>query len=109
VTLALSGKLYGWEIHKRISSGVIPDRTAELDRTVYVEVEMGSKDEVRQKAEAYRQYFFDTKEQFEVWFIVTDENQLKKAEADLQGFSSHYKADLLSNFRSDTHSDTDSE
>jgi hypothetical protein len=97
VTLALSGKLTDWQAHKKIGQ-IIPDRMAELDRLVYIEVEMGSKDEIKQKAEAYRQYYFDSREQFEVWFVVKTQEQLDKAEKDLDGFSSYYRVDLLSNF-----------
>lgn len=97
VTLALSEKLQDWQAHKKIGK-VIPDRTALLDRLVYIEVEMGSKDEVGQKAENYRQLYFETRQHFEVWFMVKTQKQLDKAEMDLHGFSSHYRADLLDNF-----------
>lgn len=80
-----------------------------LDGTVYIEVEMGSQDKIRQKAESYKRYFQETKEQFDVWFLVKEERQLEKAQYDLQAFPNAYKVDLLANFCSDTSSDTSSD
>lgn len=106
VTLALTGKLYGWELHKKIAKGIIPDRTALMDTPVYIEVEMGSQDKIRQKADNYKRYFYDTKEPFSVWFLVKTQKQYDNGLEDLRGFSSHYSIELLDVFNKITHSDT---
>jgi len=109
----LSGKLYGWEQHKKISKNIIPDRTADFNGTVYIEVEMGSQDKIRQKADAYKRYFQDTREQFNVWFLVKEQWQYDSGLESLRDFSSHYSIELLDVFNkqksSDTSSDTISE
>ncbi len=109
VTLALSGNLYGWEQHKRIATGIIPDRTADHNGIVYIEVEMGSKDEIRQKADAYTKYFQATREQFNVWFLVKHQWQYDSGLEDLRDFPNHYSIELLDTFCSDTSSDTSSD
>ncbi len=110
VTLALSGKLYGWEQHKKIGKNIIPDRTADFNGTVYIEVEMGSQDKIRQKADAYKQYFQDTRKQFNVWFLVKQQWQYDSGLESLRDFPSHYSIELLDVFNkldsSDTSSDT---
>src|ERR1043166_5500459 len=45
VSLALTGKLYSWQAHKRIGR-VIPDRIAEMEDMIYIEVEMGSQNKI---------------------------------------------------------------
>jgi hypothetical protein len=109
VTLVLTGKLLSWAVHKKLGKNIIPDRTADLGKTVYIEVEMGSQDKIWQKANAYRQYFTDNRKPFEVWFLVKDEAQLARAEQDLADFPSHYRASLLSQFHFDMRSDTSSD
>lgn len=110
VTLALSGKLCGWELHKKISKDIIPDRTADYNGTVYIEVEMGSQDKIRQKADSYKRYFQATREPFNVWFLVKEQWQYDSGLEDLRDFPSHYSIELLDEFNkiqsSDTSSDT---
>jgi hypothetical protein len=110
VTLALTNKLYAWEQHKKIGGSIIPDRTADYNGTVYIEVEMGSQDKVRQKSEAYKKYFQETKEPFSVWFLVKEQWQYDSALEYLRHYPSHYSVELLDEFNkikvSDTPSDT---
>jgi hypothetical protein len=110
VTLALTEKLCGWELHKKICKNIIPDRTADYNGTVYIEVEMGSQNKIFQKADAYRQYFRETKQTFQVWFLVKDQWLYESGLEDLRDFPTHYSIELLDNFnnqiRSDTLSDT---
>lgn len=106
VELTLTGNLYGWEAHKKISKNIIPDRLAEMDTTVYIEVEMGSQDKIHEKAESYRQYYFDTRKDFQVWFLVKEQWQYDSGLESLRHFSDHYRIELLENFHSDTRSDT---
>lgn len=108
VSLVLSGKLIGWEQHKKIG-GIIPDRTATLDGTVYIEVEMGSQDKIRQKAESYKKYFQETRQQFDVWFLVKDQLTYEKGLEYLRHFPSAYSIELLDVFNSQTSSDTSSD
>lgn len=105
VTLLLSGKLCGWEAHKKIAEGIIPDRIAELDRLAYIEVEMGSKNEIREKAERYRKFYYDSRKRFEVWFLVGTDKLYESGLEDLRDFSGHYRLQKLSDMRSDTQSD----
>lgn len=109
VTLALTGKLTGWEIKKAISKAIIPDRIAYYGGTIYVEVETGSKDEIKQKAEAYRQYYFDTKEQFDVWFLVGTTKLYDKGLHYLASFSNHYSLQMIDDFHRSFQSDTQSD
>lgn len=109
VTLYLTGKLYDWEAHKKIAAGIIPDRSAEVPGKIYLEIEMGSKSEIRQKAEKYRQYYFGKREDFKVWFLVKESWQYDQGLEDLRHFSQHYSIELIDEFHqkfSDTHSDT---
>ena len=108
VTLILTGKLIGWEQHKKIGS-IIPDRTAELDGTVYIEVEMGSKSEIRQKAENYKRYYHETRERFSVWFLVKHQWQYDEGLEDLRTFPNNYSIELLDVFNADKNSDTSSD
>lgn len=106
VSLALTGKLLDWQAHKKISKSVIPDRIAHLDTLTYIEVEMGSQDKILQKATAYRKHYFETPEDFQVWFLVKEQKQYDDALYKLEDFTDHYQVELLSNFVSDTSSDT---
>ncbi|MGI8467749.1 MAG: hypothetical protein ACR2N3_04785 [Pyrinomonadaceae bacterium] len=109
VTLALSGNLTDWQEHKKINKGIIPDRIADFNGTVYIEVEMGSQNKIKQKADSYKKYFQETRQPFEVWFLLNEMRQLERAQADLATFPSHYKADLLTNFHASfTHTEENS-
>jgi hypothetical protein len=112
VTLSLTGKLTGWSYKKAISKEIVPDRIADYGGTVYIEVEMGSKDEIKQKAEAYRQYYFEKKEQdkpeqFQVWFLVGNQKLYDKGLHYLANFSSHYSLQKLDEFHQEFQSDTE--
>jgi hypothetical protein len=104
VALALSGKLYSWKAHTRISK-VIPDRTAELDYILHIEVEMGSQDKIQSKADQYVDLYRQTREPFHVLFLVQTDKQLASAQQILAGFSRHYRTEKLSDFCSDTSSE----
>jgi hypothetical protein len=113
VTLQLTGKLYEWEAHKKISSTIIPDRIAEMPDKIYLEIEMGSKSEIREKAEKYKQYFLSKplgeRENFRVWFLVKEQWQYTKGLEDLRNFPQYYSLEMLDEFHSkfsDTPSDT---
>lgn len=105
VTLALTQKLYGWEAHKKISKDIIPDRTADYGGTVYIEVEMGSQDKIREKADAYKQYFNQIREPFQVWFLVNTDKLYQSGLEDLRDFPRHYSIQKLSDWHSDMLSD----
>jgi hypothetical protein len=106
VTLALTGRLYDWQAHRKITKDTIPDRIAQMNRTIYIEVEMGSQDKIRQKADSYRRYFYEKKESFHVWFLVKTEKQYDDALVDLKDFPEHYQVSTLDQFHSDMRSDT---
>jgi hypothetical protein len=104
VALALTGKLYGWKAHKRISKGIIPDRTANLQNNkYYIEVERGTQDKIASKTENYRRYFRETNEEFNVLYLVKDEKTLEDSVAKLEetGASGHYLVSVFSEFTSD--------
>ena len=116
VTLYLTGKLCGWEAHKKIVNGIIPDRTAELPRSVYLEIEMGSKRDIKEKAEKYRQFYLskpiETREKFHVWFLVKERRQYDEGLEDLRNFPPAYSIETLDEFHkkfSDMRSDTSSD
>jgi hypothetical protein len=109
VTLILTKKLYGWEMHKKIGKDIIPDRTADYDGTVYIEVEMGSQNKIRQKAESYMRYFRETREAFDVWFLVKEQWQYDSGLEDLCDFPAHYSIELLDTFNQQKFSDTSSD
>ena len=110
MTLVLTEKLYGWEQHKKLGRNIIPDRTADYNGTVYIEVEMGSQNKIRQKADSYERYFQTTGQEFNVWFLVKEHWQYDSGLEDLREFPSHYSIERLDNFNkkklSDTSSDT---
>jgi hypothetical protein len=109
VTLALTEKLCGWELHKRIGKNIIPDRIADYNGTVYIEVEMGSQDKIFQKANAYRQYFREAGEPFQVWFLVKQPRLYESGLEDLRDFPANYSIELLENFNNQSSSDTSSD
>jgi len=109
VTLGRSGTLHDWEAHRKIHHKIIPDRIARIPELVYIEVEMGSKDEIYQKAENYRRYYRETREDFRLWFFVKTQKQYEAGLKSLEGFTQHYGIQLLSEFNSDTRSDTHSD
>jgi hypothetical protein len=109
VTLKLTGKLTGWKQSAKLTAAIIPDRIAETPEPIYLEIEMGSKYEIPQQAQNYRQYHFDTKKHFKVWFLVKEQWQYDQALEDLRDFPPAYSVELLDVFHqrfSDTHSDT---
>lgn len=82
VHLFLEGHLTGWELHKKLSPKIIPDRTALLEHTnLYVEVELSTRDRVSEKLANYMNYHRQTGEKFEVLFLV---KQLREWEAPRQ-------------------------
>ena len=95
VSLALTGKLYSWQAHKRIGR-VIPDRIAEMEDMIYIEVEMGSQNKIKSKATLYQQLYRETREPFQVLFVVQTDKQLQNARKELEGFTSHYRVEMLS-------------
>ncbi|MEJ7863099.1 MAG: hypothetical protein WKF90_15830 [Pyrinomonadaceae bacterium] len=109
VTLDLSGKLLGWEQHKKLGTSIIPDRTAILDGTVYIEVEMGSQDKIKQKAESYTRYFQETKKQFSVWFLVKEQRHYDSGLEYLRHFPSAYSIELLDVFNASSVSNPSSD
>lgn len=106
VSLALTEQLYGWEMHKKVGNGIIPDRTALLPETYYIEVERGTQDKIKQKLEAYQQYYRQTKEPFFVLFLVKDEKALTDGLKTLEGSPNHYRIDIHSRFCSNPFSNT---
>jgi hypothetical protein len=106
VSLVLTGQLFRWEEHKRLNRQIVPDRVFKLGKNLYyLENERGSKIKVRvkEKIENYTQYFRETKNEFNVLFLVKDEKALEDL---LQVFEemktrSHYQAAVLSDFVSD--------
>lgn len=104
VSLTLTGKLYGWQLHKRISKGIISDRIARFEsKLFYLEIERGTQDKIVQKTETYRKFWRETKEDFSVLFLVNDEktledsvNKLEETEA-----SSHYFVGVFAEFTDD--------
>jgi hypothetical protein len=106
VTLALTGQLYSWEAHKKIAKGLITDRNAQMNQTNYIEVEMGSQDKIREKADKYKRHFYATQVPFHVWFLVKSEKQYQDGLDDLRDFSEHYQISTLDKFHSDMRSDT---
>lgn len=109
VTLALTGKLYGWEAHRKIAKGIIPDRIATFDQIAYIEVEMGSQNKIKEKADNYRRYRISSKEEFLVWFLVKDQRQYESALEGLSDLADHYQVAILDDFHSDMLSDTSSD
>ena len=104
VALALTGKLYGWQAHKRISKGIIPDRIANLQSNkYYLEIERGTQDKIASKTENYRRYFRETNEEFSVLFLVKDEKTLEDSVRKLgeTGASGHYLVGVFSEFTED--------
>lgn len=104
VALALSGKLHGWEAHKRISKGIIPDRIAHLPNgTYYLEIERGTQDKIASKTENYRKYWRETNEQFQVLYLVKDEKTLEDSVRKLEEInaSGHYLVGVFSEFKED--------
>ena len=109
VTLALTEKLFGWQAHTKIGKDIIPDRMADYGGTVYIEVEMGSQNKIRQKAENYKRYFYETKEAFQVWFLVDTDKLYKSGLEDLRDFPNHYSLQLLNEFHKFFESETQSD
>jgi hypothetical protein len=105
VTLVLSGKLLNWEQHKKIGKSIIPDRTADTGKMAYIEVEMGSQNKIREKAEAYKQYFHETKQHFNVWFLVKEQRHYEAGLEILRNFPNAYSVELLDVFNSQIFSD----
>lgn len=104
VSLALTGKLYGWQVHKRISKGIIPDRIANLKSSIfYFEIERGTQDKIVAKTENYRKYFRETNESFSVVYLVKDEKTLEDSVRKLEetGASGHYLVGVFSEFTED--------
>jgi hypothetical protein len=100
VTLINTGNLVSWEAHKKIGRGIIPDRIAELDTTVYIEVEMGSQNKIEQKLSAYQSYYHQTRADFRVLFLVKHQRQMVQLDS-----TRHYSVELLDSY---TGSDTSS-
>lgn len=104
VSLALTERLYGWQSHKRISKGIIPDRIANLEnRIFYLEIERGTQDKINQKTENYRQFWRETNEEFHVLYLVKDEKTLEDSVRKLEEInaSRHYLACVFLEFTED--------
>lgn len=104
VALALTGKLYGWQSHKRISKGIIPDRIANIENHLfYLEIERGTQDKIAQKTENYRRYWRETNEEFSVLYLVKDEKTLEDSVRKLEAInaSDHYLVGVFSEFTND--------
>jgi hypothetical protein len=98
VYFALSGQLYDWQQHKRISDTIIPDRIAEYPKgqTLYIEIELGERDRVSEKIQNYLSYHRQTGQRFKVLFLV---KQMRDWQA-----PPHYEFKLLSEIHSIPHS-----
>jgi hypothetical protein len=116
VTLQLTSKLHDWKLHEKITPGIIPDRIAGIPRTVFIEIEMGSKSEIKEKAEKYKQFYLNKpageRQQFDVWFLVKYSWQYDEGLEDLRDFPPQYSIEMIDEFHvkfsdmsSDTHSD----
>jgi hypothetical protein len=108
VSLALTGRLYSWQAHKRIGK-VIPDRIAEMEDVIYIEVEMGSQNKIKSKAELYKQLYRETREPFQVLFLVQTDKQLQSARKELADFTSHYRVEMLSDMTGNVSEQTKTE
>lgn len=87
VVLMNTNNLYGWG-QKRISKGIIPDRHFYLgDKLYYLEAEMGNQREqiLKNKVAAYKEYFRQTKEAFNVLFVMAETKDLVLMERVLAG------------------------
>lgn len=101
VSLALTGKLYDWQSHKKISKGIIPDRTACFENKIfYLEIERGTQDKIIQKTENYRRYWRETNGKFSVIYLVKDEKTLEDSVHKLEAAkaSAHYLVGVFSEF-----------
>jgi len=75
VSMVLAELVSDWHQHRKLSTGIIPDRTAEIDDfTLHIENERGTQGtaKVIKKLEKYKQYWRETGEQFQVLFLVKD-------------------------------------
>lgn len=104
VSLTLTGKLYGWQSHKRISKGIIPDRIARFENKIfYLEIERGTQDKIVQKMENYGKFWRETKGDFHVLYLVNDEKTLEDSINKLEaaGASNHYLVGVFAEFTGD--------
>jgi hypothetical protein len=75
VSLILADAVSDWHQHKKLSTGIIPDRTVEIDDfTLHIENERGTQGyaKVIKKLEKYKDYWRETREDFQVLFLVKD-------------------------------------
>lgn len=104
MSLALTEKLYGWQSHRRISKGIIPDRIANIENKIfYLEIERGTQDKIIQKTDNYRLFWRETKEDFRVLFLVKDEKALEDSVRKLETINApdHYLVGVFSEFTDD--------
>jgi len=97
VALYQTGGLYGWG-QQRISKEVIPDRIFWLhDDLYYLEVEMGNHKEaiIKSKVEAYKRYWRESNEKFEVRFVTADAKAFAMLSKILEDEPYHYQAYTL--------------
>lgn len=104
VSLALTGRLYGWEAHRRIAKGIIPDRHGWLENlSQYIERERGTQDKVESKTLNYMKHFRETKEPFDVLYVVNSEREVEDAVEIFYclGCTDNYQAAVFNEFVSD--------
>lgn len=76
VSMILAGCVSEWHQHKRLGTGIIPDRTVEVDGMVlHIENERGTQGaaKVMRKLERYRNHWRETQDEFQVLFLVKDD------------------------------------
>lgn len=92
-----TGSLKGWG-QKRISQEIVPDRIFWLgDDLYYLEAEKGNQKDaiIKRKVEAYKKYWTQTRENFQVRFVTDDKKTFGMLSRVLENESYHYQPYLL--------------
>lgn len=116
VALYQTGGLHGWG-QKRISKDIIPDRIFWLhDDRYYLEAEKGNQKDavIQKKVSAYKRFWYDTKEDFQVRFVTDDIKTFQMLSRALKDEPYHYQPYLLEAIQeavkaSNKHSNTQSD
>lgn len=97
VALYQTGSLSGWG-QQRISKEIIPDRTFFLgEDRYYLEAEKGNQKEplIQKKIDAYKKYWRETQESFQVRFVTDDEKTFDMLFRLMVNETNHYQATFL--------------
>lgn len=101
VALYLTGSLHGWG-QQRISRELIPDRIFYLgDDLYYLEAEKGNQKDaiIKKKVDAYKKYWRETNEKFQVRFVTDDRKAFEMLSRVLEDEPYHYQPYLLENLQ----------